>query len=69
MEVTQYILSGMTINKTDSEMSWRMVHNGEKVITLFSGACVTESVNTIFLASSLEACQTEIYSLNLEYNP
>ena len=68
MEVTQYIANGVTINKTDSEMCWRLVHDGEKVIQLFETSGTTYSKNTIFVASTIEECETEIYSLNLEYN-
>ena len=68
MKVTQYIINGVTINKTDSENSWRLVHDGVKVITFFEGSGITQSMHTIFLASTEAECQTEIYSLNLEYN-
>lgn len=66
MEVTQYNLSGMTINQTDADMSWRLVHDGTSIISLFQSSAVTHSVYTIFLAATEEECQTEIYSLNLE---
>jgi len=66
MEITQYILSGVTINKTDSDMSWRLIHDGKKIIDLFESSGITQSMYTIFLADTEAECQTEIYSLNLE---
>lgn len=69
MEVTQYNLGGLTISKTDKTMSWRLVHDGNKVISLFESSGATHSQHTIFLSETEEECQTEIYSLNLEYNP
>lgn len=69
MEVTQENINGVTFNKTDNEMSWRLVHDGNKVISLQESSGVTMTKHTIFLASTIEACQVEIYSLNLEYNP
>lgn len=69
MKVTQYISNDITINKTDSDMCWRLVHDGSKVINLFESSGITHSMNTIFLANTIEECETEIYSLNLEYNP
>jgi hypothetical protein len=68
MEVTQETINGLTINRTDSEMSWRLVHDGSKVIDLFESSGVTSTMNTIYLASSIEECQAQIYSLSLEYN-
>lgn len=69
MEVTQYILSGITINKSSSDFCWRLIHDGRRVISLFQDSGITQSMHTIFLADTEEECQTEIYSLNLEYNP
>jgi len=66
MIVTQENINGVIINKTDNEMSWRLVHDGVKIIALFESSGVTKSMNTIFLAATEAECQTEIYSLNLE---
>lgn len=66
MEVIQYTLNGTVINKTDSEISWRLIHDGNKVIDLFESSGVTMTHYTIFLAATEAECQTEIYSLNLE---
>jgi hypothetical protein len=69
MEVTQENINGITFNKTDKEMSWRLIHDRVKVIDLFESSGCTQTVHEVFLAASLEACQTQIYSLSLEYNP
>jgi hypothetical protein len=66
MEVTQENINGIIVNKTDSELSWRLIHDGSKVISLFESSGVTQTTHTIFLAATEEQCQTEIYSLNLE---
>jgi hypothetical protein len=66
MEVTQENINGLIVNKTDSELSWRLIHDGSKVISLFESSGVTRTMHTIFLAATEEQCQTEIYSLNLE---
>jgi hypothetical protein len=68
MQVIQENINGILVNKTDKEMSWRLVHDGIRVITLFESNSITETVYNIFLAKTLEECQTEIYILNLEYN-
>jgi hypothetical protein len=66
MKVTEYILNGVTVNKTDSELSWRLVHDGTKIISLFESDGITYTTHTIFLATTKEECQTEIYYLNLK---
>ena len=66
MEVTQENINGITINKTDKEMSWRLIHNGVRVISLFESSGCTQTSHTIFMATTEAECQTEIYSLNLE---
>lgn len=66
MEVTQENINGMVVNKTDSDMSWRLIHDGERVISLFQSSGITMTQHTIFLAATEEECQTEIYTLNLE---
>jgi len=68
MEVTQENINGITFNKTDNAMSWRLVHDGNRVIDLFESSGVTSTMHTIYLASSIEECQAQIYSLSLEYN-
>jgi len=66
MKVTQENINGNIVNKTDSEMSWRLIHNDERVIALFESSGITQTSHTIFLAATEAECQTEIYSLNLE---
>jgi hypothetical protein len=66
MKVTEYILNGVIVNKTDSELSWRLVHDGTKIISLFESDGITQTIHTIFLAPTEAECQTEIYFLNLE---
>jgi len=69
MEVTQENINGTVINRTDSEMSWRLIHDGNRVIDLFESSGTTVTMYDIFLASTLEECQAQIYSLDLDYNP
>ena len=66
MEVYQENINGIIINKTDSDMSWRLIHNGKRVIALFESSGTTTTHHTIFLAKTEAECQTEIYFLNLE---
>jgi len=66
MIVTQENINGNIINKTDAEMSWRLIHNGVKIIALFESSAVTKTHHTIFLAPTKAECQTEIYFLNLK---
>ena len=68
MKVERIQLNGVYINRTDSELSWRLVHDGNKVIKLFQSKGITSCIYEIFVAKTLEECQTEIYCLNLEYN-
>lgn len=68
MEVTQENINGNLINKTDADLSWRLVHNGSRVISLFQSSGITHTAHSIFLANTKEECQTEIYALNLEYS-
>lgn len=65
MEISEENINGNIIKKTDLEMSWRLIHNGEKVIALFESSGITMTHHTIFLAATKEECQTEIYFLNL----
>jgi len=66
MIVTQENIGGNIINTTDTEMSWRLIHNEDKIIALFESSGITQTHHTIFLASTEAECQTEIYSLNLD---
>lgn len=69
MEVNQVTINGVTFNRTDSEKSWRLVHDGVRVILLEEKEGVLSTQLNVFLAATLEECQTEIYALNLEYTP
>lgn len=69
MEVAQLNINGSVVNKTDNSLSWRLIHDGTKVISLFHSSGVTMTAYNIFLAPTIEECETEIYVLNLEYNP
>lgn len=69
MEITQYNIGELVVNKTNNVMCWRLVHDGKKVISLSESSGITQTIHTIFLANTKQECETEIYSLNLEYNP
>jgi len=47
-------------------MSWVLIHDGSKVISLSESSGVTNTHHTVFLAATEAECQTEIYSLNLD---
>lgn len=67
MVVEKVNIEGIEFNKTDNELSWRLIFTDKKVIQLFQSDGYTQSTYNIFLANSKEACLTEIYRLNLEY--
>lgn len=69
MIVERININGLEFNRTDNELSWRLVYDNEKVVDLFQSDSFTETIHNIFLAKSKEACLAEIYKLNLEYNP
>jgi hypothetical protein len=69
MEVYKVTINGITFNRTDSEKCWRLIHDGTRVIILEEQEGVLNTQYEIFLAKTLEECQTEIYFLNLEYTP
>lgn len=68
MEVSQITINNVTFNRTDSEKSWRLVHDGIRVVLLEEMEGILNTQLNIFLAATLEECQTEIYILNLENN-
>jgi hypothetical protein len=68
MEVSQITINNVTFNRTDSEKSWRLVHDGVRVVFLEEMEGILNTQLNIFLAATLEECQTEIYILNLENN-
>jgi hypothetical protein len=67
MEVSQVTINNVTFNRTGSEESWRLVHDGVRVILLEEMGGVLNTQLNVFLANSKEACLTEIYRLNLIY--
>ena len=67
MEVNQVTINNVTFNRTDSEKSWRLAHDGTRVILLEEMMGVLNTQLNVFLANSKEACLTEIYRLNLIY--
>ena len=69
MQVEQVTINGVSFNRTDSEKCWRLIHDGNIVISLEEGQGVLNTQLNIFLANSKEACLAEIYKLNLEYTP
>lgn len=69
MQVEQLRINGVSFNRTDSEKCWRLIHDGNVVISLEEGQGILSTQLNIFLAKSKEACLTEIYKLNLEYYP
>ena len=53
------------VNEVGPSKSWRLVHDGKKVITLFYSKGITSSIYTIFEADSAQKCLDEIKRLNL----
>lgn len=56
-------------NSVGPQKSWRLVHDGTKVLALMETAGFTESVHQIFEATTLAECQAEIERLSLEPLP
>jgi hypothetical protein len=69
MQIEQITINGVSFNRTDSEKCWRLIHDGNLVVSLEEGVGVLSTQLNIFLAKSKEACLAEIYKLNLEYYP
>jgi len=53
------------MNEVGPAQSWRMIHDGVKVIQLFESAGVTSSMNTIFEAATRDLCIAEAVRLSL----
>lgn len=47
------------------ELSWRLVHDGTKVISLFESPGVTQTKHNLFVAPTKEECEQEISKLSL----
>ena len=69
MQVEKVTINDVTFNRTDSEKCWRLIHDGNIVISLEEGQGVLNTQLNIFLAKSKEACLAETYKLNLGYFP
>lgn len=67
MQVERITINDVTFNRTDSEKCWRLIHDGNIVISLEEGQGILSTQLNVFLAKSKEACLAEIYKLNLEY--
>ena len=63
--------TGKTVlaNVSPREKSWRLVHDGKKVIVLFEGEGETWCIHKMFCATTEKECIEEIKKLGLEYNP
>lgn len=47
--------------------SWRLVHDGSTVISLFESEGLTESIHSIFEAATEEECESQIDLLGLDF--
>lgn len=63
--VTQRTVNGQRFNESLSELSWRLVHDGESVLMLLQTSGTTSTINTLFTASTESACRAEIARLGL----
>jgi hypothetical protein len=56
------------VKKSKNKLSWRLVHDGKKVLNFFKSQGITQTINTLFEASTEKKCLDEIDRLNLEYS-
>jgi hypothetical protein len=56
-------------NKVGPQNSWRLVHDGTKVLSLFESSGWTESIHTIFESATRIDCLNEVARLGLEPLP
>ena len=56
-------------NKVGPQKSWRLVHDGTRVLALFESAGWTESTHTLFESATQAECLAEVTRLNLEPLP
>lgn len=56
-------------NVSMPEISWRLVHDGRKVLALFEATGETWTVNNLVCFASQEEALTEIAKLGLDYKP
>lgn len=59
--------STVLANVSPREKSWRLVHDGIKVITLFEGEGETWAIWNMFCATTEKECLDEITRLKLQY--
>lgn len=57
-------ISGVTVNECSRELSWRLVHDGSRVIDLFESVGITSTINTLFTGTEAE-CRAEVKRLGL----
>ena len=65
MPVMEKTVDGKVIKFTDPINSWRLIHDGTKVIHLFESAGVTESIYEVEEFSTKAAAEARITELKL----
>lgn len=53
------------VSKSSAEKSWRLVHDGRRVLSFFEAEGFTETINQLFTGTR-EECDAEIERLNLQ---
>jgi len=69
IEVNQVTEQGTTFNKSDNQLMWRLVHDGQKVLDLFQSVGYTQTQSQLFTATTEQECLNKITELGLAYNP
>ena len=59
-------LNGVNVNCVMNEVSWRLVHDGARVIGLVHSSGCTRSAHQVFTAATKIECDAEIARLGLE---
>ena len=65
MPVKEKSVDGKVVKYTDPINSWRLIHDGTKVIHLFESAGVTESIFNVVEFPTKAAAEAKITELNL----
>jgi hypothetical protein len=65
MPVMEKTVDGKVVKFTDPISSWRLIHDGIKVIHLFESAGVTESIFHVVEFSTKAEAEAKIAELNL----
>lgn len=55
----------VTIYETSKGQSWRLVHDGAKLVAMFESSGITSTKNTIFETATRDECVTEAQRLGL----